>query len=177
MFEPSSTIFHAPIHRHIFFFFSSFNRNHAQGKKSNIPRINKPRARVSAGSSVRMERIRGLNRGRETASKRSSRFEIRTSDFYRFHRRFISLKNLPKFTAFEFRNRFHTLFGTKFRRFFLTKEGGGGFKGISWTTRERGTKHDDKTCILNTRLSSFHGSLLKKSRSKKTIVTGRASLI
>lgn len=171
MFEPSSTIFHAPIHRHIFFFFSSFNRNHAQGKKSNIPRINKPRARVSAGSSVRMERIRGLNRGRET------RFEIRTSDFYRFHRRFISLKNLPKFTAFEFRNRFHSLFGTKFRRFFLTKEGGGGFKGISWTTRERGTKHDDKTCTLNTRLSSFHGSLSKKSRSKKTIVTGRASLI
>lgn len=75
MFEPSSTIFHAPIHRHIFFFFSSFNRNHAQGKKSNIPRINKPRARVSAGSSVRMERIRELNRGRETASKRVSKFE------------------------------------------------------------------------------------------------------
>lgn len=51
--------------------------------------------------------------------------------------------------------------------------GGGGFKGISWTTRERGTKHDDKTCTLNTRLSSFHGSLSKKSRSKKTIVTAK----
>lgn len=46
----------------------------------------KPRARVSADSNVRMERARGLNRGREAASSvvRVSKFEQVILSAYRF---------------------------------------------------------------------------------------------